>query len=356
MGWWVNIIRPLPAWWILAQKTLPIGNVLLTDNSLKRKLNIVRLRSGLCQIDRWAYPLRILTESMSARIITNPQTVSDPNLLPFRFALKAYIKEEKLKIPVLPDVVAQVMELINHPSVNANTLARLIHKDQALAGYVLRVSNSPIYAGSKEILTLRQAIARIGARTLGKIALSVTMQGKVFKAPGYEEVMTSLWRLSLTAGALAQDIGNIRNNPSETLYLCGLLHTVGKPVILQALDELKGEFNLSLSHEGGLALMEEFHRDAGGRIAQQWKLPEPVRAAAMHYQEPLKAEEYGEQVCITFLAHKIAQFLDIPAEEEDILAMSSHPIVNSLKLNETVIRTLFGRLEKIREILEAMKV
>ena len=135
------------------------------------------------------------------------QARKDPNILPYRFALKAYIQEEKLKIPVLPDIVAQVMELINHPSVNANTLARLIHKDQALAGYVLRVSNSPIYAGTREILTLRQAIARIGAKTLGRIALSITMRGEVFKAGGYEEHMNAIWRHSLASGALAQEIG-----------------------------------------------------------------------------------------------------------------------------------------------------
>ena len=292
---------------------------------------------------------------MSARIVSRPSGGSDPNLLPFRFALKSYIRDEKLKIPVLPDVVARVMELINLPTVNANTLARLIHKDQALAGYVLRVSNSPIYAGTREILTLRQAIARIGARTLGKIALSVTIQGKVFKSKGYEEQMAVIWRQSLTAGAMAQEIGNLLKNQSETLYLCGLLHNVGKPVILQALEELKAEFKMDLSHEGGLTLMEEFHQNVGGRVAQQWKLPEAVQQAALHYMVPLKTEEFQKEVLITHLAHRIAEFLDTEPEEGEIATLAQSPPVAALKINETMLNNFIGKLEKIRELLNAMK-
>ena len=292
---------------------------------------------------------------MSNPFVANPVASKDPNILPFRFALKAFIKEEKLKIPVLPDIVAQVMELINHPSVNANTLARLIHKDQALAGYVLRVSNSPVYAGTKEILTLRQAIARIGARTLGKIALSITMQGEVFKADGYEEEMTRIWRQSLTSGALAQEIGKAVQYNSESLYLCGLLHTVGMPVILQALDILKGELRLDLTHEGGLSLMHEFHENVGGRVAKQWKLPDAVQTAALFYRKPDKAENSQKEVLITHAANQLSKYLDNPPDEEAISKLLSNPHLQSLRLNEKALGVLIGRLDKIKELLDAMR-
>jgi HD-like signal output (HDOD) protein len=278
----------------------------------------------------------------------------DPNLLPFRFALKAYIADERLKIPVLPDVVSQVIGLINHPNADANTLARLIHKDQALAGYVLRVSNSPIFAGSREITTLRQAIARIGAKTLGKIALSVTMQGKVFKADGYEVVMKDVWRQSLTAGAFAQEIGKMINDRNESLYLCGLLHSVGKPVILQALEDLRCEFDMELSFEGGIALMDEFHRVVGRKVAEQWKLSEPVRHACIHYLEPEKSDGSLKEVRITFLAYRLAKFIDVDPTEDDLLALADNPSTAALRLKEKHMIELASRLPRIRAVLEAM--
>lgn len=293
---------------------------------------------------------------MSNMFATKSNTNKDPNILPFRFALKAYINEEKLKIPVLPDIVAQVMELINHPKVNANTLARLIHKDQALAGYVLRVSNSPVYAGTKEILTLRQAIARIGARTLGRIAMSVTMQGEVFKADGYEEEMDAIWRRSLTSGSLAQEIGRAVKFNSETLYLCGLLHTVGKPVILQAIDVLKGELKLDLSHEGGLSLMDEFHQAVGAKVAEQWKLPEAVKIAALHYSKPQSVESFKKEVLITYAANQLAIHLDDEPTSEIIQKLVADPNMQELRISEKALHILFSRLEKIRELLDAMKL
>ena len=293
---------------------------------------------------------------MSNPFVAKPKSVNDPNLLPFRFALKAYINEEKLRIPVLPDIVAQVMQLINNPSVNANTLARLIHKDQALAGYVLRVSNSPMYAGNKEIMTLRQAIARIGARTLGKIALSITMRGEVFKADGYEDVMAKIWRQSLTCGALAQEIGKVVKFNSETLYLCGLLHTVGKPVILQALDILKGELKLDLTHEGGLALINEFHQDVGGRVAEQWKLPDAVKTAALHYHDPSVVEENQKEVMITYASHQLSTLLDVDPDEQSIEPFLSDPHFHSISLDQKALELLLSRLGKIKELLDAMKM
>ena len=285
----------------------------------------------------------------------NKKAANDPNILPFRFALKAYVKEEKLKIPTLPDIVAQVLELINKPSVNANTLARLIHKDQALAGYVLRVSNSPVYAGSKEILTLRQAIARIGARTLGKITVSVAMQGDVFKADTYSDEMDRIWRQSLTAGSLAQDIGKLIGYNTEALYLCGLLHSVGKPVILQAIDILKQELKLDLSYEGGIALMDEFHAEVGGRVAVEWKLPEPVKVAALNYAQPERADVYQKEVLITHVAHLVASFLDEEVEEEYIEKLAQSPHLQELNLDAKKLNKLFSRLEKIQEFLDQMK-
>ncbi|MEM8487867.1 MAG: HDOD domain-containing protein [Bacteroidota bacterium] len=280
----------------------------------------------------------------------------DPNILPFRFALKAYIEDERLKIPVLPDVVGKVIALINHPKADANTLARLIHKDQALAGYVLRVSNSPIFAGARQIQTLRQAISRIGAKTLGKIALSITMQGKVFKAKGYEHVIKSIWRQTLSSGAFAQDFGQLIGESSESLYLCGLLHTVGKPVILQALQDLKQELDMDLSIEAGLSLMEEFHQVVGFKVAEQWKMPEAVKEACMHYLEPEGAELYKKEVRVTYLAHQFALFVDEDPDVETLRALAEHPSAIALNIQGSHLRKMVPRLEKMRSFLEAMSL
>lgn len=285
---------------------------------------------------------------------TFAQANKDQNLIPFRFALKAYLQDERLKIPVLPDVVGKVIALINHPRADAYTLARLIHKDQALAGYVMRVSNSPIFAGTHEITTLRQAIARIGAKTLGKIALSVTMQGKVFQAPGYEDEIRDIWRKTLTAGAFAQDIGHLLGETSESLYLCGLLHTVGKPVILHALNELKKELKMDLSVNAGILLMDEFHQAVGQKVAIEWKLPLAVREACLYYTDPEKARKFPREVCITFLAHQFALFIDRYPDKETLMALSRHEATLRLGLKPGHLATLAGRLDRTRALLDAM--
>ena len=317
----------------------------------RKKLEKCRL-----SVDPYNNLISVLAQELQTMSISIASRKTDQNLLPFRFALKSYIEDEKLKIPVLPDVIGKVIRLINHPKADANMLARLIHKDQALAGYVLRVSNSPVYAGVRQIETLRQAITRIGAKTLGKIALSITMQGTIFKAKGYEQEITDIWRHTLTSGAYAQEIGNLIKEQSESLYLCGLLHTVGKPVILQALDELKVEFQMELSHTAGLSLMEEFHRKVGVKVAEQWKLPEAVREACHYYLEPESAESHVKEVRVTYLAHMIAQFVDEDPEPEQIVELANEPSVQALRIDQARLEKLFGKLDRVRALLEAMSL
>ena len=59
------------------------------------------------------------------------------------------------------------------------------------------------------------------------------MQSGVFRVPGYEPVLNQLWRHALASGAFAKEIARVRRLNVESAFLCGLLHSVGKPALLQ---------------------------------------------------------------------------------------------------------------------------
>ena len=53
-------------------------------------------------------------------------------------------------LPVLPQVAGQVVSLSNDPNAELGELSSLIHQDQALAGHLLRISNSVAYRGGED--------------------------------------------------------------------------------------------------------------------------------------------------------------------------------------------------------------
>ena len=94
-----------------------------------------------------------------------------------RKVLTRRIDSDELRLPVLPQVAGQVVALSNDPNAELGELSSLIHQDQALAGHLLRISNSVAYRGGETIVSLQQAVTRLGMQILSDMAMAVSVQG-----------------------------------------------------------------------------------------------------------------------------------------------------------------------------------
>ena len=153
--------------------------------------------------------------------------------------LHAAMADESLELPPPPQVVSEVMRLTrgeaageDNADASAAELARLIQRDMALAGQVMRVANSAVYARRNPVVTLPQAIAWLGIREVRNIAFAVALKGQVFSSAYFRNEVTDLWRESVITALFAQEIARLKRRNLESAYLCGLLHRVGMAVIL----------------------------------------------------------------------------------------------------------------------------
>jgi len=144
--------------------------------------------------------------------------------------LNAAIADGSLDLPPPPQIAAEVMRLTRGDAVageagdtSAQELAQLIQRDIALAGQVMRVANSALYARRTPVVTLPQAIAWLGIREIRNIAFAVAVQGQVFNSSYFRNEMTELWRESVITALFAQEIARLKRRNVESAYLCGLL-------------------------------------------------------------------------------------------------------------------------------------
>jgi len=229
-----------------------------------------------------------------------------------RGILQAYIDEAQLTIPVLPAVAIEMLRMYKDPDANARAMADLIQKDQSLVGSVVRVCNSAAYGGVRPITSLQLAIARLGIRLLGRIAVSHIVRGKVFTAHAHEQEMAAIWKHAQLAALLASELAGVCGMESEEAFLCGLLHSVGKPTVYQAIEDLKSRRAIDLTMAMEIALAEEFHRRVGFLVAEAWTLPLVVRWSCLYFETPDEAPpEATRIVAVVHLATRLAHaFLD----------------------------------------------
>lgn len=273
----------------------------------------------------------------------------------FCTALANLIDRKELALPVLPEIPNKVLTMTTNPEMDISELSNLIHQDQALASHVLRVSNSAAYGGSRQIASLTQAITRLGGRLVGDIAFGISLQSDVFQIQGFEQIVKSLWRHAFASGLFGKEIARIRRRNIEGQYLCGLLHTIGKPVILQAAIGLQDELGIPLSQDMAETLMEDFHTSVGSILTFSWGLPDLVSKTCLYYQNYEEAPTFKDEAVATYLAGQLAMQLTHPQHrtEEELRA---DPAFHDLNLYPEDVQTLFDKIDSISEIIAAMAI
>lgn len=273
---------------------------------------------------------------------------------PLRLAVADRLADGDLRLPLLPRVASQVVALVGSPQTDANRLAELIHRDPALAGHVLRIANSPAYMPRMPIVSLQQAVSRLGFNIVAEIALAASVQSGVFKVPGYETVLLQLWRHALTSGAFAKEVARMRRLNVEGAFLCGLLHAVGKPALLQLVTDVARARGLALEPGPLFALLDDLHPLVGLRIGEQWGLPKSVLATIEHYASYDQAGGFRQDAMITFLADRLATHALDATVFATAEAFRDTRVIADLNLYPDDVASLLSRKDRVLALVSAM--
>src|SRR5258708_10277411 len=246
-----------------------------------------------------------------------PDAESDTLAAAIRAAVAERLATGTFDVPMLPQVASQVGMLASSADADAARLSALIHRDPVLAGHVLRIANSPAYMPRMPIVSLQQAVARLGLQTVAEIAFAASVQSGVFRVPGYESVLKQLWRHALASGAFAKEIARARRSNVESAFLCGLLHAVGRPAMLQLCTDAAKALRLTLTPSRVFTLLDDGHQAVGTIIAAKWELPKPVVAAIAHYADYRQAKGFEHDAMVTCLADRLATYLTVEGAFDD---------------------------------------
>lgn len=233
--------------------------------------------------------------------------------------LHAALADDSLELPPPPRVASEVMRLTRSdttddgaPDANAAELAALIQRDVALAGQVMRVANSALYARRTPVVTLPQAIAWLGIREVRTITYAIAVQGQVFASTYFRREMNELWRESVMTALFAQEVARLKRRNVESAYLCGLLHRAGLAVILARVGDAALVNRLSPDPQQIVRMAEPYEAQVGTQLAKAWQLPAAVAAAIAHWRDPQKAVESRTEVMEVALARQISDELRNP--------------------------------------------
>jgi HD-like signal output (HDOD) protein len=227
--------------------------------------------------------------------------------------------DDSLELPPPPRVAAEVQRLTRTEleddakvATSSAELASLIQRDVALAGQVMRVANSALYARRTPVVTLPQAIAWLGMREIRTITFSAAVQSQVFASTYFRKEMADLWRESVITALFAQEVARLKRRNVESAYLCGLLHRLGMAVILGRIGEAALKQGVTPEPAQVLELASRHETRVGTQLSIAWSLPPAVAAAIAHWRDPPAAELARAEVMEVALARQISEEFRTP--------------------------------------------
>jgi len=270
----------------------------------------------------------------------------------------------EIELPLLPQAASKVMALASDPNADAAKLSAMIHQDQALAAHVLRIANSPAYMPRSPVVSLQHAVAMLGITLLSEIAFTASLKVGAFQVPGYEDEVKQLWRHSLATGAFAKEVARVKRMNVESAYLCGLLHEIGKPVVLRITTTIAREQSSKwvkalatiLNNKSHVkTLIEGYHTRVGVLIAEKWSLPKQVAEAIQYYEDYEHTTAFRQECMLTFVADRLASHLLTPEEmPED--SFRDHSVFAELNLYPQDVDKLLLTKDQVLTIVNAMNL
>ena len=206
-------------------------------------------------------------------------------------------------LPALDASVTRLAGLVQDPNSTIESFEKVIRADPALTVNLLKLANSAMYGGRATVVSVHDAITRVGTRRVWEVA-SAGAFGKVMpkELPGYDIDAVGFWRHSVAVALLSESIARTVRLPNAgDAFTAGLLHDMGKLVIEGFLAEKRAELldrleaqNLSMIH-AERELLGTDHAVVGLAVAERWRLPAVLGAATRWHHDPSGAPDPAQR-------------------------------------------------------------
>jgi putative nucleotidyltransferase with HDIG domain len=267
----------------------------------------------------------------------------------------------KIKLPAMKATVLRIMELLRDPEVSTGALADAVGCDPGLAARVLRLANSPFYSRQKSVSTISKAIEAVGTKSLYDMVILDTMAEGFAYEIRHSVLIRTVWEHSIAVGLLSREIVRIIGlRGGEEAFVCGLLHDIGKILMLRV-DVDRFDTMLDQKTESQMLAWEQDvygfdHTEVGAYVANRWRLPEGICGVIMYHHHPMLAKVSMVMANVVNAADTIANVYGYGLRLEDEVVLQRAESIAMLKLGRHQMLQAWDNMqEPFEEIIGTFK-
>ena len=225
-------------------------------------------------------------------------------------------------IPQFPDNINCINKLLNQPEMKLSDVAEKISNDVALTADLLKIVNSAAFSLATPCRNVPDAVKLVGTRGIKNLLYSI---GSLKSLEKFSPEQKNLWdhcsKVASYAKFITKKYYPSSRELSEDIYVCALLHDMGRVVFNVAHPQMIEKFKQKCrEHILSMDVFERItaglnHSEIGAQIAEKWNFPEVIIQTIRYHHNPLSApEKLRTVVAIVYFANMIANYQDETVE------------------------------------------
>ncbi len=196
-------------------------------------------------------------------------------------------------LPSPPGVATQIINLANDPKAEISEIAKILAMDPAITTKILRIANSAMYAQSRQIENLRQAVVTLGLNATISLALSFSLLNSWRdEEPEGGLDYPLFWRRALLAAAVSPVLADAAGSTDrEEIFLTSLIQDIGMLALDRSVPGIYKGLGQRQTYQEAIIAAEQQklgidHAEVGGWLLDRWHFPQRIQEAVAASHEP----------------------------------------------------------------------
>ena len=184
-------------------------------------------------------------------------------------------------LPTLPAIAMEVNKMMLDYDSTVNKVSDCIEKDLAMVSKILKLVNSAFFGLRGKVSNIPHAVVILGFNTIRNAVVSISIidtfcSKEVFD--GFD--IKQFWKHSVAVAVTSKYLAEkTRSHPADDCFVGGLLHDMGKIILLQHFQDLFQKVLLAVKesnqsfYEAEKSEIPIDHARIGAYLARKWQLP-----------------------------------------------------------------------------------
>jgi len=202
-----------------------------------------------------------------------------------------YIESDRVTLPPFDKTALRIQMEVQKKDAQLSKIEKLIIVDPAVSSQILKLANSAFFRGLSKVMTVRDAVVRLGIDEITRIVLILT-QKELYNTKNsfIRNYRNTLWQHALVCALTSQWVAREAGYEEfvQEVFFASLMHDIGKLFLITVIEKIKDSNEVpfipspAIIHE----IIRTQHAEQGFRLMKKWNIPEKYcQVAKEHHDE-----------------------------------------------------------------------